>query len=164
MGDLETKINNATEFTIKQIKKRTGEVVSFDITKISSAIYRAMEAAKEEGINLQNDSIRIAQNVVKDLQDKIVKKNGETGGDYVPEIEEIQNLVERNLIISGLADTAKAYILYRNRRAQVRVSKRDIPERVKKLVNDNKKLRRKKFHIYYVPVKDDKKNEQRILW
>ena len=139
MGDLETKINNATEFTIKQIKKRTGEVVSFDITKISSAIYRAMEAAKEEGINLQNDSIRIAQNVVKDLQDKIVKKNGETGGDYVPEIEVIQNFVERNLILSGLADTAKAYILYRNRRAQVRVSKRDIPERVKKLVNDNKK-------------------------
>ena len=74
MGDLETKINNATEFTIKQIKKRTGEVVSFDITKISSAIYRAMEAAKEEGINLQNDSIRIAQNVVKDLQDKKIQE------------------------------------------------------------------------------------------
>jgi len=122
-----------------KVRKRLGEVVDFDITKISSAVYRAMVATLEGGsgeiVSLENDSQRIAESVVGDLRERSRTR----GEKYIPSIEEIQNFVERNLIMSGLADTTKKYILYRNERTQIRNKKRDIPERIKNLVQESKK-------------------------
>src|SRR3989344_5139250 len=77
-------------FELTQVRKRTGELVPFDVTKISSALYRAMDAVRnqgvDEGIDMVNDPIRIADNVVRDLNVNIEAKQGENGGSYVPGI------------------------------------------------------------------------------
>lgn len=128
-------------FELIHVRKRTGEFVPFDKTKISSAVYRAMDAVRnqgiDEGVDMTNDPIRIADNVVRDLTASAATKRRDNG-DYVPEIEEIQNWVERNLILAGFPGTAKAYILYRNQRSQIRTMKRDVPERVRKLAEESR--------------------------
>ena len=146
VGGLESYVAEADgdkkTFEFTQVRKRTGELVPFDITKISSALYRAMDAVRSQGIDesvdMTNDPIRIADNVILDLKVKIEAKQRENGGNYIPEIEEIQNFVERNLVLAGFPDTAKAYILYRNQRSQVRKLNSDVPERVRKLAEEGK--------------------------
>ena len=123
------------EETLTQVRKRTGELVPFDSGKISNAVHRAMEATKEPGVDLTNDPLRITENVLQDIKEKALKRNGE----YVPEIEDIQSLVERNLMRAGFPDTAKSYILYRDKRAHIRSMKKDVSEKVKNLVNESKK-------------------------
>src|SRR3989338_1073971 len=83
---------------IERVEKRDGGIVPFDSNKIARAIFRAMDNTKnvenEIKISPENDSARIAENVVTDLKNKAISK----GEDYTPHIEDIQNLVERNLI------------------------------------------------------------------
>ena len=124
---------------IERVKKRDGGIVPFDSNKIARAIFRAMDNTKnvenEIKISPENDSARIAENVVTDLKNKAISR----GEDYTPHIEDIQNLVERNLILSGFPETAKHYILYRHERAEIRSRKMKIPDRVKNLVEESKK-------------------------
>lgn len=125
---------------LNKIKKRDGSIVDFNIARISSAVYKAMYAVKEregkaEG-NIESDPLRIANNVVKDLEDKVKKEES----DYMPDIEEIQSLVERNLILAGMPSTAKGYILYRQERSEVRHHKQSIPKETKELMDKNKKF------------------------
>jgi ribonucleoside-diphosphate reductase alpha chain len=125
-----------------QVKKRDGRIVTFDQSKITNAIYRAMKAAQEG--DLDNHPLRASEKVVKEL----TKKN--LPG-YIPNIEEIQDLIEETLIIMNFSKTAKAYILYRQERAKLREEKKFISKRVKKLVEESKKYFRNPFgeFIYY---------------
>ncbi len=91
------------------VRKRTGEIVPFDITKIAAAIFKAARSAGEEDLK---EPERLAQQVVA----RLFAQHGE----HIPDIEEIQDTVEEVLINNGLARTAKAYILYREQRAQAR--------------------------------------------
>jgi ribonucleoside-diphosphate reductase alpha chain len=124
---------------LKHVRKRDGSVVEFDSSRISSAIYKAMMAERErtgeaEG-NLQIDPQRIAGNVVRGLENRYRGNEHEK----IPGIEDIQGLVERNLILERMPETARGYILYRQERTQIRAQKREIPERVQNLVNESKK-------------------------
>lgn len=91
----------------KEIIKRSGEVVAFDRDKITRAIYKATAAA---GVHDAELAERLTAEVERDLQ----------GQDGAPSVEEIQDIVEKALIESGRAATAKAYILYRQERARLR--------------------------------------------
>ena len=95
-----------------RIIKRTGEVVPFDQTKITNAIYKAAAAVGGHDREL---SQRLSAEVVS-----LIERNGDT-----PSVEEIQDLVEKVLIEHGHARTAKAYILYRQERARLRQRQRD---------------------------------------
>lgn len=95
---------------IQFVIKRTGAVVPFTPDRISNAIYRA---AVEVGGRDRLLAEKLAAKVVTILQ-----KNPDPN--YQPHIEEIQDLVEKVLIEEGHAKVAKAYILYRNERAQHR--------------------------------------------
>lgn len=112
------------------VKKRDGRVVAFDQTKIQNAIYRAMFVTQEG--NLDYDPQRLTELVVKGLIKKYYLN-------YTPTIEDIQDTVEETLIITDYPKTAKAYILYRNKRAEVREKRKPIPERVQTLVSESKK-------------------------
>jgi len=57
---------------------------------------------------------------------------------HVPTIEEIQDIVETQLILMDFQKTAKAYILYRNERSQLRENTKEIPEYVTKLATASK--------------------------
>jgi uridine kinase len=96
--------------TISTIVKRTGEVVFFDQQKITVAIYKAMAASGSHDRKLAE---QLSGRVVAALESTYSK-------DLPPTVEDIQDIVERTLIKSGHAETAKAYILYRHERARMR--------------------------------------------
>lgn len=100
----------------KLIKKRDGRVSHFDLGKIEQAIFKASQAVGEANRNLSQD---LAQKVFVRLKKKIPKKD-------IPTVEGIQDIVEQVLIETGHAKIAKAYILYRQHRAEIRAEKQQI--------------------------------------
>lgn len=92
------------------VVKRDGQIVDFDVTKISSAITKAFEALHK---NYHPSIINmLALQVTADFDPKIK--------DNLISVESIQDSVEKVLSDSGYADVAKAYILYRKQREQIR--------------------------------------------
>ncbi len=120
-----------TSDLFKKIKKRDGAIAPFDITHISGAIQKAM---KETGEGDEFEAYRIAEKVVQELYKMHLKEKG-----YIPGVEEIQDVVERELIWEDFAATAKAYILYRQKRAEERNKKGIVPEHVKTLTEESSK-------------------------
>ena len=112
-----------------QVKKRDDKIVDFDISKISSAIKRAFDAASVE----YNDDIidLLALKVSADFAKKV--KDG------VVAVEDIQDSVEDVLIQAGYAEVSKAYILYRKQREKIRNMKSTILD-YKDIVNSYLKV------------------------
>ncbi len=94
---------------VKQVYKRNGDKQDFDIDKIANAIFRAAQACG--GDNVER-SQHLANEVNKVIETKYAGKT--------PTVEDIQNIVEKVLIENRHAQTAKAYILYREKRAASR--------------------------------------------
>jgi ribonucleoside-diphosphate reductase alpha chain len=101
---------------ISKIKKRDGRIVDFNPEKITNAIWKAMLAVGEKDRSLAE---KLSQKVIKKLE-KSLKK------DQIPSVEQVQDIVEQVLIEEGLAKVAKAYILYRQKRAEIRREKQQI--------------------------------------
>ncbi|MBQ0136300.1 MAG: anaerobic ribonucleoside triphosphate reductase [Oscillospiraceae bacterium] len=93
---------------IETIIKRDGRAVPFSIDKIANAIY---QAAKATGGDNYEEALELSQKVVNYI---------ESTGNTRPTVEEIQDAVEKVLIESGHARTAKKFILYRSERSRVR--------------------------------------------
>jgi len=100
---------------IKNVIKRDGAVQPFDIEKVEQAVYKAMLSVDKGTID---DARTVALGVVEYL------KSNTVSGDKHPSVEQIQNVVEQELMKKDFFDVAKAYILYRKERAELR--KRDI--------------------------------------
>ena len=94
---------------IQSIIKRDGRVVLYDQNKIASAILKALEAS---GDGNAADAARVANDVQRDLEVHFT-----TGS---PNIELVQDTVERQLMNHGFNAAAKAYILYRANRTRAR--------------------------------------------
>lgn len=99
----------------KNIIKRDGAIQSFDIEKITQAIYKAMLSVDKGNLD---DAKFVAQNVLLHLE-----KDNNPEEKY-PSVEKIQDIVEQELMKKEFYDVAKSYILYRQQRAEMR--KRDI--------------------------------------
>ena len=95
--------------TISAVRKRDGRVVSFDQAKITNAIFKAAHVVGGEDKLLAEELSGVVALFLKKQFD----------GD-VPGIEDIQDMVEKVLIETGHAKTAKAYILYREDRRKQR--------------------------------------------
>jgi anaerobic ribonucleoside-triphosphate reductase len=94
---------------IIKILKRDGRIEFFDKQKITDAIFKAAQACGGKDKVL---SEFLAGLVVKAAEVKFVDK--------IPSVEDIQDLVEQVLINEGHAQTAKAFILYREKRQEAR--------------------------------------------
>src|SRR3989344_8367974 len=116
---------------LKEIRKRDGTIVPFDEERIVKAIWKAMRASGEGG---EPEARRVARAVVKDLR-QLVKN---TSSDFLPTVEEVQDFVERQLILHNFVKTSKAYILYRERRSEFRREKGEVPKEVRELVVQSK--------------------------
>lgn len=116
---------------LDKVQKRNGSVVNFDIDRIVNAIHKAMQATEE---GTQKNAKAIGDQVIADLNH--IRKRHKT---FIPTVEGIQDAVERALILSKHVKTAKAYILYREKRAEERRYKGYIPEHVTKLTQASKK-------------------------
>jgi len=103
---METKM----ETKIDKVQRRDGSIVAFDSQKIQKAIFKALTSTGEAD---GEKSEELAQKIV-DILNRRFKKDG------VPQIEQIQDIVEEVLILEGLVKTAKAYILYRAQRRSIR--------------------------------------------
>ncbi|MDK2783901.1 MAG: ribonucleoside-diphosphate reductase alpha chain [Thermococcaceae archaeon] len=100
---------------VEKVMKRDGRIVPFDESRIRWAIQRAMW---EVGVRDEN----LLDKIVKDVVDRI----NELYDGQTPHIENIQDIVELELMRNGLFDVAKAYIIYRKKKAEIREEKRRI--------------------------------------
>lgn len=116
---------------IKTIQKRDGRIVDFNIDCITSAISKAMSAVKEGS---DKEAEFIALKVLSELRklNKLVKF-------FTPNIEAVQDIVEKELMLEDYTATAKAYILYRQKRTTLRQKHKEVPERVRILSEKSKK-------------------------
>lgn len=131
------KISKAELNKIKSIRKRSGEVASFDLSVIRGAVEKAFEVTNEGG---ENQSIKVANSVFHSLlglQTELVKKN--KGAKFLPTVEIVQDLVEKELMKLGFTETAKKYILYRNKRSELRAEFGPVPEAVRLAVEESSK-------------------------
>jgi len=87
------------------IRKRDGSLVPFHSEKITRAIFKAAKACGG------NDYSK-AECLGNQVTDIVTKRYNST----VPTVEDVQDIVEKVLIENGHAQTAKAYILYREKR------------------------------------------------
>ncbi len=118
----------------RQIRKRDGSVVPFQSGKIQRAIHRALVATGAGNGELAAD---LAQGVVEIVADRFAQN--------IPGVEDVQDIVEQVLMTHGYPTVAKAYILYRQQRAEVRRLKEVIGVRddIKLGVNAIKVLERR---------------------
>ncbi|MDL2280762.1 ribonucleoside triphosphate reductase [Selenomonadales bacterium OttesenSCG-928-I06] len=99
-----------------QIVKRDGQLVEFDLSKISSAITKAFDSQNRQYHQQTIDFLSLM--VTADFEPKIT--------DETISVESIQDSVEAVLIKGGYADVAKAYILYRKQHEKIRNMKSTI--------------------------------------
>ena len=95
-----------------RIIKRNGSEAAFDISKIISAITRANDTVDE--------SIRLTAAQIREIADNVVAHCQELGRS--PNVEEVQDMVEKQIMAHAAYDVAKNYITYRYTRALVRQS------------------------------------------
>lgn len=96
-------------YMIAQIIKRDGRQSAFELDKITNAIFQAAQASGGHDYQMAET---LARQVEQNLEQAL---SGE-----IPTVEQIQDEVERVLVETGHARTAKRYILYRNERTRVR--------------------------------------------
>lgn len=95
---------------VTKIRKRDGSVVFFQKDKIANAVWKAVKAVGGK------DKER-----AEALSNVVVEKLNRIYGDFgIPEVEEVQDLTEKVLIEEGHAKVAKAFILYRQSRQELR--------------------------------------------
>lgn len=107
----------------EKVKKRNGRIVEFDVSRIEEAITKAATSIKTECSQVPSIlAMQISENIWANFREN------------TPSIEDIQNEVERVLMTTGNEDIAKAYVLYRNKRAEAR-EKTKVRKTVKKKRN-----------------------------
>lgn len=110
---------------LTQIRKRDDRIVPFNETKITNAIFKAAQSVGGED---RQTAMEITLDVIREL-----KKFPE---DHVFSVEEVQDTVEKILIEKGHARTAKAYILYREKRSRVREGRTELMDAVAEILKE----------------------------
>ena len=104
-----------------KVKKRDGRIVAFDEQKIINAIEKAFMSVDEEITEYAHEkAINIAAYIRGYYEDV----------EEIPEIEEIQDLVEKGLMATKRKDVAKAYVLYREERNKIRNQKTELMKNI----------------------------------
>ena len=109
---------------IQSIIKRDGRVVLYDQNKIAAAILKALEASHEGNAA---DAARVANDVQRDLEGRFQSE--------APNIESVQDAVERQLMNHGFNAAAKAYILYRANRTRAREANTVLMKTIDEITN-----------------------------
>lgn len=94
---------------ITRIRKRDGSIEPFLAEKIQNAISKALAATKKD----PKISAKLTPKVIKEVETHFSNK-------IIPTVEDVQDIVEQTLIENKLIETAKAYILYREKHKDIR--------------------------------------------
>ncbi|MCR4441128.1 MAG: anaerobic ribonucleoside-triphosphate reductase [Peptococcaceae bacterium] len=107
------------------IRKRDDRIVPFNESKITDAIFAAAKAVGGED---RQTAVELTLEVMKYLKNNF---NGEIFG-----VEDVQDAVEKVLIERGHARTAKAYILYREKRSRIRDARSELMDAVAEILRE----------------------------
>lgn len=91
-----------------QVVKREGYVEDFKVSKIKRAIKKAFE---EVGTNIEKNDLN---DIVQKIKDSYLDNN------LVPNVENIQDKIEDELLSRGYTTEARAFIKYRSKRTEIR--------------------------------------------
>ena len=107
---------------LTKIRKRNGDIMDFDQTRIAVAIEKAAIATQQQ---ISEDAAadlsfipRLVRHIIEELEHRF------SDASRIPDIESIQDVVERELLACGRFDVAKNFILYRAEHARLRAEKR----------------------------------------
>ncbi|MBW7954445.1 ribonucleoside-diphosphate reductase subunit alpha [Candidatus Gracilibacteria bacterium] len=110
---------------IKYIKNREGDLIVFDRTRIERAIEKASQ-------NAGKIDLSFIDNIVDHIVEELEEISFASDSQKIFQIEEIQDIVEKNLMENGFFDIAKKYIIYRQKRIDERnLEKEVIDEKIK---------------------------------
>ena len=93
------------------IKKRDGRIVKFNEQKIINAILAAFKSVDGEITEYANSKATNIASFIAGYYEEV---------EEIPEVEEIQDLIEKGLMATKRKDVAKAFILYREERSKIR--------------------------------------------
>ncbi len=93
-----------------RVVKRTGEIVDFDRDRIAQAIMAAVSA----------NGSSVPRTDIDTMSENIVDEVGARFQEFFPNVENIQDIVEKHLVLAGHYEVAKSYILYRAERQKAR--------------------------------------------
>jgi len=110
LGSVRFMSDGRIALSLLQVVKRNGTIVDFDPQRIRTAVGKAFKASA-----LDPDSDQFDQ-----LITRIVDEIRSTFTEHSPGVEEIQDIVEKHLVESGMYEVSKRYILYRERRKTIR--------------------------------------------
>lgn len=119
--------------------KRNGYIVPFDEEKISNAISKAVIATNsqlKEGSGIKEITDAVVEQC-KYLMDNHKTDTNRKDGVKCIHIHIVQDIVERKLYEFGYPDIAKAYILYRKKRSEIRNTRDSIYKSIKKILSDD---------------------------
>ena len=98
------------------VVKRSGELVKFDSARILNAINAAINAGSEsESPNVNSNEI--VDNIEEEIQSRFLE--------FYPNVENIQDIVEKHLIRADLFTVARRYIIYRSERSKEREKQKE---------------------------------------
>lgn len=117
---------------VPRIRKRAGDVVSFDINKVVNAVQHALAQTGEGG---EKQAELIAHKVFLDILklEKVAEK------EFLPTVEMVQDLVEEELMLEDFIKTAKTYILYRQEHTKLRKQRGVLSPEVRSVVRESSK-------------------------
>jgi ribonucleoside-diphosphate reductase alpha chain len=130
----------------QKVQKRDGSIVEFDPEKIQHAIFRAAFEVLQD----KNKASLIAERLTGIVSRKLVAAHKEK----LLQVETIQDNVEAVLMSEGYSQIAKSYILYRERRSDLRLAKSvlGIKDDLKLPINTMEVLKKRYL------LKDDQQN------
>ena len=114
-----------------QVQKRNGTVVPYDLSRITSAIMKALAATEE----IPYDRMHLTASRAAVLTEQALLDKYQGTPEFTTSVEEIQDLVEQTLMALDLPKTAKAYILYRKQHEKLRHARTET-DFIKKIVED----------------------------
>jgi len=130
----------------QKVQKRDGSIVKFDPEKIQHAIFRAAFEVLQD----RTKASPIAERLTGIVSRKLVTAHKEK----LLQVETIQDTVEAVLMSEGYSQIAKSYILYRERRSDLRLAKSvlGIKDDLKLPINTMEVLKKRYL------LKDDQQN------
>ena len=149
-----TTMSHAQEIKqyLPHTQKRDGRKVQFKKENIVRAITKAFVETEEAD---ESQAIPVADAVIDQLLEHAKSHAG-----YVPNVESIQDEVERQLMLHGYTHTAKAYILYREQHAALRSEDLKIPVEVRAKTKESQEYFASSyqqfiFYQFYARWRDD---------
>lgn len=102
---------------VTKVKKRDGRIVDYDSSKVVQAILKAMAQV----INVSGIEVRTANRIEQKIKEMDLD---------VPEVEFIQDIIEKELMATTYKNVAKAFILYREKRNIERERKSELRKEI----------------------------------